>query len=135
MRLIAGADASYHKRDDLFFGAVVVFSLKPWEIVEEAVSWGLAGRSVPAAEVLETALEIARDIAVNCAPVAVGLHKHLMWRGLDMSRSELAAMESRALNHTMTKPDAVEGGMAYFERRPPSWSGRISRDWPDWLDR
>ncbi len=40
MRLIAGADASYHKRDDLFFGAVVVFSLKPWEIVEEAVSWG-----------------------------------------------------------------------------------------------
>ena len=102
---------------------------------EEAVSWGLAGRSVPAGEVLETALEIARDMAVNCAPVAVGLHKHLMWRGLDMSLSALAAMESRALNHTMTKPDAIEGGMAYFERRTPSWSGRISRDWPDWLDR
>jgi len=101
---------------------------------EEAVNWGLAGRSVPAAEVLETALEIARDIAVNCAPLAVGFHKHLMWRGLDMSLADLAAMESRALNHTMTKPDAVEGGMAYFERRTPAWSGRVSRDWPSWLD-
>jgi deoxyribonuclease V len=38
--LIAGADASYHKRGDLFFGAVVVFSLKAWKIVEFAVSWG-----------------------------------------------------------------------------------------------
>ena len=99
---------------------------------EEAVAWGLAGRSVPAEQVLDTALEIARDIAVNCAPLPVGLHKHLLWRGLDTSLGELAALESRALNYTMTRPDAVEGGMAYFERRAPNWSGRISEDWPDW---
>jgi deoxyribonuclease V len=39
-QLIAGADASYHKRHDLFYGAVVVFSVSPWEIVETAFSWG-----------------------------------------------------------------------------------------------
>jgi len=102
---------------------------------EEAVAWGLAGRSVPADQVLQTALEIAGDIAINCAPLPVGLHKALIWRGLDMSMAELAALESRALNHSMTRPDAVEGGMAYFERRPPNWSGRISADWPQWLDK
>lgn len=101
---------------------------------EEAVAWGLAGRSVPAAQVLETALEIATDIAVNSAPLAVGMHKRLIWQGLDMSLPELAAKESRALNYSMTKPDAVEGGMAYFERRPPQWSGNVSSEWPQWMD-
>jgi len=100
---------------------------------EEAVSWGLASRAVPGNQVLDTAMEIARDIAVNCAPLPVGLHKSLLWRGLDMSMGELAALESQALNHSMTKPDAVEGGMAYFERREPAWTGSIANDWPAWL--
>lgn len=101
---------------------------------EEAVQWGLAGRSVPADDVLDTALEIARDIAVNAAPMAVAVHKRLVWRGMDMSLGELASSESRALNYTMTKADAIEGGMAYFERRPPNWTGSISTEWPDWLE-
>ena len=99
----------------------------------EAVAWGLAGRSVPAAEVVDTAMEIAGDIVANCAPLVVGLHKNLLWRGLDTSLHQLAALESRALNHTMTLPDAVEGGVAYFERRSPTWTGSIAADWPEWL--
>lgn len=101
---------------------------------KEAVDWGLAGRCVPAAEVLATAMEIARDISTNCAPLAVGLHKHLLWQGLQMNIDELAVMESRALNHSMAKPDAVEGGMAYFERRTPAWTGSINNDWPENLN-
>ena len=100
---------------------------------EEAVAWGLASRSVPADQVLDTAMEIARDIAVNCAPLAVALHKRLLWRGLDMSLGELAAVESRALNHSMANPDAVEGGMAYFEKRTPNWTSSVAADWPEWL--
>lgn len=100
---------------------------------EEAVAMGLASRSVPADQVLATAMEIARDIAVNCAPLPVAMHKALLWRGLDMQLPELAALESRALNHTMTRPDAVEGGMAYFERRPPKWTGSVADEWPDWM--
>lgn len=101
---------------------------------EQAVQWGLASRSVPAGEVLDTALEIARDIAVNAAPMAVAMHKRLVWRGMDMSLAELAAIESRALNYTMTKADAIEGGMAYFERRPPNWTGSVSSEWPAWME-
>jgi|TARA_B110000503_G_scaffold51450_2_gene83044 enoyl-CoA hydratase/carnithine racemase len=100
---------------------------------EEAQAWGLAGRSVPAKDVLATALEIARDICANCAPLAVGLHKQLLWRSLSMSLEETASLESRALNHTMSTPDAVEGGVAYMERRAPNWSASINKDWPDWL--
>ena len=28
--------------------------------------------------------------------------------------------------------DAIEGGVAYVERRKPEWKLRVSRDWPDW---
>ncbi|MCB1690305.1 MAG: enoyl-CoA hydratase/isomerase family protein [Halioglobus sp.] len=100
---------------------------------EEARDWGLAGRCVPAEDVLETALEIARDIAINCAPLPVGLHKHLLWQGLATSLAETAKLESQALNHTMSTPDAVEGGVAYMERRAPRWSASVNRDWPQWL--
>lgn len=99
----------------------------------EAQAWGLAGRSVPTERVLDTALELARDIASHCAPLATGLHKQLLWRGLGMSLHELAALESRALNHTMRTADAVEGGMAFAERRRPRWTGSVNEDWPAWL--
>jgi hypothetical protein len=33
----------------------------------------------------------------------------------------------------MGRADAIEGGMAYVERRDPQWSSRISEDWPQWL--
>ncbi|KZX55027.1 hypothetical protein A3709_08490 [Halioglobus sp. HI00S01] len=100
---------------------------------QEAVEWGLAGRSVPADQVLDTAMDIARDIAVNSAPLAMAFHKRLLWRGMDMSLSDFAGLESRALNLSMTRPDAIEGGMAYFERRSPDWQGSVSSEWPDWM--
>lgn len=100
---------------------------------EEALDWGLAGRCVPATEVLDTALEIARDIAVNCAPLPVALHKNLLWRGLSSCLDDIATQENMALNHTMATPDAIEGGVAYVERRPPNWTGSINHDWPKWL--
>lgn len=40
LRLVAGADASYRERGGLFFAAVVVFSLRPWRLVEQATAWG-----------------------------------------------------------------------------------------------
>ena len=99
----------------------------------EALDWGLASRAVPAEQVLDTAMEIARDIAVNCAPLPVALHKRLLWRSQDTDLAGLAELEKRALNLSMSRPDAVEGGLAYVERRPPRWSGSVERDWPDWL--
>jgi enoyl-CoA hydratase/carnithine racemase len=99
----------------------------------EAVDWGLAGRVVPAQEVLATALEIAGDMVINCSPLVMGMHKRMLWRALDMSVGELIELETKALHHSMATADAVEGGMAYFERRPPQWQAKVSEDWPQWM--
>ncbi len=101
---------------------------------EEAAQWGLAARVVPADEVLDTALSLARDMADNCAPLVMGLHKRLLWRAPDLDRDAYIELETRALHYSMGRPDAIEGGTAYFEKRKPNWTSSVSKEWPDWLD-
>jgi len=100
----------------------------------EAAEWGLASRVLPADKVLDAALEIASDMAVNCSPLVMGMHKRLLWRGLDSTLPDLVQMETRALHHSMGTADAVEGGMAWFERRAPQWTASVSEDWPEGLE-
>ncbi len=67
----------------------------------EAGEWGLANRVVPADQVLPTALEIAEDMAANCSPLVMGMHKRLLWRGLDMDRDRFIELETKSLHYTM----------------------------------
>ena len=100
----------------------------------EAGEWGLASRVVPAEAVLSAALEIAEDMALNCAPLVMGLHKRLLWQGLHRGLHDMIDLETRALHHSMQQPDASEGGLAWFEKRKAVWTSRVSTDWPDWLE-
>lgn len=99
----------------------------------EATAWGLASRAVPGDEVLALAMEIAADMAQNCSPLVMGMHKRLLWRALDMPRQEFVALETRALAHSMRLPDALEGGLAWTQKRPPGWQPLREKDWPDFL--
>jgi enoyl-CoA hydratase/carnithine racemase len=96
----------------------------------EALEWGLGSRCVPAADVLDTAMEIARDMAVSCSPLVMGIHKRLLSKGQSMSRDEFIELETTMLHHSLGSADAVEGGMAFFERREPKWTGSVTKDWP-----
>ena len=99
----------------------------------QALRWQLAGRAVAADEVLATAMEIATDMVANCSPLVMGMHKRLLWRGLDSLRDEFVALETRALVHSVRQADALEGGMAYVERRAPRWQAFEEANWPGFL--
>ncbi len=45
----------------------------------EASAMGIATRTLPAGEVLDHAMAVARDIAVNVAPMSAALSKRLLW--------------------------------------------------------
>ena len=94
----------------------------------EAAEIGLVSRAVPADQVLPVAMEMARDIAVNTAPVSVALAKRLMWEGMNMGIDEMIATEGRIINKLASSPDSVEGVRAFFEKRTPEWSMRVSSD-------
>ncbi len=102
---------------------------------EEAVDLGLASRALPAAEVLPTAVEMARDIAVNVAPLSAALSKRLLWESRTLAREEVGRKETTLHHLVMGRPDALEGVLAFLERRVPRWQLRVSQDWPaHWPD-
>ena len=100
---------------------------------EEAVELGLASRCLPAEEVLPAAREIARDIAENTAPLSVAVTKRLLWESGGLSAAEVERKETALHHHLMGREDAIEGVMAYLERRKPAWKLSATKDWPkDW---
>jgi enoyl-CoA hydratase/carnithine racemase len=96
----------------------------------EAAALGIATRALPAAEVLPAALALARDIAVNTAPVSVAVAKRLLWDSMDKSIGEVSSIENRLFGKVTALPDAREGIAAFVEKRPPAWTGRVSTDIP-----
>lgn len=93
---------------------------------------GVASQVVPAAEVLPTALALARDTAIHAAPLSVAVSKRLLWESSELTADQVLHRETELHKHLMPAPDAVEGPMAHVERRIPQWTLRVSRDWPDW---
>jgi len=98
---------------------------------DEARSLGVANEVLPADEVLERALEIANDIAVNTAPLSVAVSKRLFWDSMGMTAAQVDYVETELHHHLMGKPDANEGVMAFLERRDPEWSLSVNNDWPE----
>lgn len=102
----------------------------------EAVALGIATRAVPAGEVLNHAMAIARDIAVNVAPMSVALCKRLLWDTVinGYAPRQVAALETALHRRVMGTDDAREGAAAFLERRAPRWTASVSRDWADLPD-
>jgi enoyl-CoA hydratase/carnithine racemase len=98
----------------------------------EAVELGLASRAVPKDEVLSTALEAARDVATNVAPVSAAITKRLGRRFQEEADREAALrLESELFRWAGKQPDAKEGVVAFLEKRDPKWSLSKTRDIPD----
>ena len=114
--------------------------------IQTALDWCYSGRFVPAAEahaagllhsVVEPAQLTARaramasEIVANAAPVSVALTRHMMWRMLGASHPmEAHRIDSRTIEHATASADPQEGVAAFFEKRPPSFPGLVSRDMP-----
>ena len=97
----------------------------------EAVAMGIATRALPAGEVLEHAMEVARDIAVNVAPMSAALSKRLLWDTMinGYTPRQVADLETELHHRVMGSADAREGVEAFMQRRAPRWSLSVSREW------
>lgn len=88
-----------------------------------AVELGLGSRALPAAEVLPTAVEIARDIAEHTAPMSVAASKRLLWDSFGLTREQVGARETEIHRQVMAHEDAREGVRAHLAGRAPRWTG------------
>lgn len=99
---------------------------------DELERLGVANRIVPSADVLATAMEIARDTAIHAAPLSIAVSKRLLWESTELSAAQVEQKETELHKVVMTAPDAIEGPVSHVQRRAPEWKGRVARDWPEW---
>jgi crotonobetainyl-CoA hydratase len=93
----------------------------------EAGRWGLANRVVPAGELMDSTLALAREIEAG-APLAIAAVQEVLaaTAALDVAQG-FRAMRSGGLPdyaRMLASEDAVEGPRAFAEKRPPRWQGR-----------
>ncbi len=75
------------------------------------------------AEVMSKAESIADEICKS-APLAVQRIKEVALRGLDEPLEQGLRLERDGFRDLMQTEDAIEGALAFAEKRPPNWSGK-----------
>jgi enoyl-CoA hydratase len=89
---------------------------------ERLAAAGLVNQVVPEGQALAGATELARRVALG-APLALAATKRLVARAADWDSGEAFARQAEIINPVFGSADAMEGAMAFAEKRPPAWRG------------
>ncbi len=90
---------------------------------ERAYELGLVNRVVPGDRVVDEAVALAERIAKN-APMAVRTSKDVMKRSRELSEDESWTLNADAFGMIGQSADALEGAIAFAEKREPNWQGK-----------
>ncbi len=89
----------------------------------EADAHGLVTRLVPAADVVQSALDLAAQVAAM-PPLAVAAAVEAIRAAQELPLHEGLALERRLFYLLFATEDQKEGMQAFLEKRPPRWVGR-----------
>ncbi|MFP2925043.1 enoyl-CoA hydratase-related protein [Pyxidicoccus sp. 3LG] len=114
-----------------------------------ALDWMVSGRLIPAAEALSAGLvrslhdpdalldaahALARELVENTAPVSVAVIRQALYRMSALPSPEPAfALDSQLIASLGQSPDAVEGVMAFLQKRPANFPRTVENDLPTFL--
>lgn len=85
-----------------------------------AYDLGLVNRVVPAASLMDEAMALAALVTAN-APLAVRASKRIMRESVYVSESDGWRLVGEAAPEVFSSPDAMEGAVAFAEKRAPNW--------------
>jgi enoyl-CoA hydratase/carnithine racemase len=117
--------------------------------ISRAMQWVASGRVFPASEALAGGLvsevlapeallprarELAAEIAENTSAVSVAFARQLLWKMLGADHPmEAHKLDSRAIHFMGASKDAYEGVQSFLEKRPPSFTMKVSTDMPEFF--
>lgn len=88
----------------------------------QALDWGMIHKVVDGDALDETAMALARRLAAG-PTVALGLMRRSLAHALDHDYPSAMANEADAQRQARGSADAVEGGMAFLQKRKPQFRG------------
>ncbi|HEY7146065.1 MAG TPA: crotonase/enoyl-CoA hydratase family protein [Streptosporangiaceae bacterium] len=83
---------------------------------------GLVNRLVPAGEAVSAARELAGLVA-RAAPLALAASKRIIIESADWDSGEAFARQGEIVSPVFASADAIEGAVAFAEKRAPAWRG------------
>lgn len=92
----------------------------------DALRWGLVNRVVPAADVLDEAIALARRVAAN-APLSLAVTLDLLDRSAGAGAGwddDVWQAQDAWFAKILASEDAAEGTRSFIEKRAPQWRGR-----------
>ncbi len=121
--LIAGAGGLIRlpKRVPMAVALELALTAAPIDATK-ALSIGLINRVVPGDKLMEAAMALAEQIAKN-APLAVRVSKQVMRDAAQMTEAEAWGINDSAFGAIGRSGDAMEGAIAFAEKREPNWTG------------
>jgi len=99
----------------MFFGTAID--------AQTAFDWGLVNRVAPAGRAYDLALSLARELT-TAAPLALREIKRQVNEGMDMPLAQALRLEREGNVYLDGTHDAMEGRLAFREKRPPRFQGR-----------
>jgi enoyl-CoA hydratase/carnithine racemase len=100
---------------DLLLSGRVVFS-------EEAYELGLVNRVLAPDRLLETTLDYAHELVVNCSPKSMATMKQQVYADLQSSLPDALKAADELMLDSFAAPDFVEGVTSFIERRDPRFA-------------
>ncbi len=122
--LIAGAGALIRLPKRLPMAVALELALTGDPIdADRAFALGLVNRVVAADRLIDEALDLAGRIAQN-APLAVRHSKAVIKQAAEVPESEGWKINDASVGVVFSSADAMEGPVAFAEKRPPNWQGK-----------
>jgi len=100
----------------------------------EALKLNLVSSIHDSENLLDNALDFAKNMVKNSAPVSIAVTRQMFWRSLEGSGPyDAHIVESKAIDSRGASEDAKEGVSSFLEKRTAEFKNKVSLDMPSFF--